>query len=97
MSSAFLRIIGIFLSVFDFAPVVKAVQVVDEENNEADYNRNICGLLEGSQNPEYYQYHVVHRIRKGKICAPAEGEVSGGKARCDGGGAEQQVCRFEIS
>lgn len=84
---------GCFLTFHHFRPVEKAVQIVDKEDNEANYDRHVRRSRVGRQRPKNYQHQIVRGISQGKKGAASESKVHGKETCGNGYRADKQVCR----
>ena len=84
------------MSTFHFAPTDKAVKVVNEKGDKAKDHRQVCDHREGSVYPQPDQYDIVCGVTERVIGASQDRKGSSEKARCNGDGTQNEVCRVEI-
>ena len=58
---------GLQLPLLHALPADKAIKVIDEEDDEADNDGQIAGILHSGQCPQDDQHHIVDGIGQGKV------------------------------
>ena len=84
-----------FLSLLHTSPVCKAIEIVDQENEEADNNRKIREILKCREYPERNENDIVQRVRESEIGTSSEAQECRYKARRHRQRARQKIRRIK--